>query len=61
MRNIGSLASIPVIVVTARDASIDREQAIQAGARAFFHKPPDGEDLLKAVRATLGNGFGEED
>jgi DNA-binding response OmpR family regulator len=59
MRNIGSLASIPVIVLTARDARINREQAIQAGARAFFHKPPDGEDFLKTVRATLGNGHGE--
>jgi DNA-binding response OmpR family regulator len=60
IRNIGSLASIPVIVVTARDARINRDQAIQAGARAFFHKPPDGGDLLKAVRATLGNGLGED-
>jgi DNA-binding response OmpR family regulator len=61
MRNIVSLSSIPVIVITARDARVNREQAVQAGARAFFHKPPDGEDLMKAVRATLGNGLGEED
>jgi DNA-binding response OmpR family regulator len=61
MRNIGSLSSIPVIVITARDATINREQAVQEGARAFFHKPPDGEELLKAVRVTLGNGLGENE
>ena len=49
-----SLEGVPVIVVTARDLSGERERIASAGAEAVFHKPIEHERLLAAVRATLG-------
>jgi DNA-binding response OmpR family regulator len=49
-----TLNSVPVIVVSARDAEANRPKALQAGAEAYFQKPADFEALLKAVRAALG-------
>ncbi len=46
--------SVPVIVLTGRDPSTNRERALNAGAKAFFLKPPDNEKLLAAVRKALG-------
>ena len=49
-----SLEGVPVIVVTARDLSGERERIASAGAEAVFHKPIEHDRLLAAVRATLG-------
>ncbi|MBM3817590.1 MAG: response regulator [Acidimicrobiia bacterium] len=49
-----TLNSVPVIVVSARDAEANRPKALQAGADAYFQKPADFEALLKAVRSALG-------
>lgn len=48
------LAVIPVIVVSARDPHANRERALQAGAKAFFQKPVDTEELLTVIRRCLG-------
>jgi DNA-binding response OmpR family regulator len=48
------LAVIPVIVISARDRRASRERALQAGARAFFQKPVNNDDLLAAIRQCLG-------
>ena len=47
------LASIPVIVLTARDPLPSRAQALNAGATAFFQKPVDNGRLLSAIRMSL--------
>jgi len=44
----------PIIVLTARDVASDMERAIKAGARAFFQKPADNDELLAAIRKALG-------
>jgi DNA-binding response OmpR family regulator len=44
---------IPVIVITAGDASINQERALKAGAEAFFQKPVDNRQLLVAIKAAL--------
>ena len=53
MKTLVSLACTPMIVVTAREAALERE-AIAAGAEAFFQKPADTDALLAAIRAALG-------
>lgn len=51
--NIDELASIPVIVLTARDAETHRELSLEAGAKAFFQKPVDHSELLASVEQIL--------
>jgi DNA-binding response OmpR family regulator len=47
------LSTIPVIVLTARDAQSSERRALEAGAVAFFQKPADNVELLDVIRATL--------
>jgi chemosensory pili system protein ChpA (sensor histidine kinase/response regulator) len=54
LANVDSLSSIPVIVLSARDPHTNKERALNAGAKAFFQKPADNEELLAAIRKTLG-------
>ncbi len=48
------LALIPVIVVSARDVQNNRQRALDAGARAYFRKPWNDDELLHAIARTLG-------
>ena len=50
-----ALATIPVIVLTARDPQTNEERSLKAGAAAFFQKPIDNNELLEVIRATLCN------
>ncbi|MDE2484970.1 MAG: response regulator transcription factor [candidate division NC10 bacterium] len=50
--------SIPVIVLTGRDPLTIRERALSAGAKAFFLKPPDNDELLAAIRNALAEREG---
>jgi two-component system KDP operon response regulator KdpE len=54
LQQAASLATIPVIVLTARDPQSNQERMLQAGATAFFQKPADNVEFLEAVRAALG-------
>jgi DNA-binding response OmpR family regulator len=47
------LSSIPVIVLTARNAEFNEQKTLQAGAIAFFQKPADNRELMTIIRATL--------
>jgi len=49
-----SLAVIPIIVVSGRDAAGNRERAIKAGAKVYLQKPVDNAELLAIIRQTLG-------
>lgn len=51
MRALPALASLPVLMLTARGQNRDREAAERAGATAFLAKPFANADLLAAVRA----------
>jgi DNA-binding response OmpR family regulator len=57
MERLGSLlpvAHIPIIILTARDISGNRERALNAGAQAFLQKPVDDDVLLETIRKVLG-------
>jgi len=58
MKSITSLASIPIIVLTARDPLTNKERALAAGARFFFHKPFDNIELLTAIEQAMGESQG---
>jgi DNA-binding response OmpR family regulator len=47
------LASIPVIVLTARDPQSTKDRIMKAGASVFLQKPPETAQLLTAIRAVL--------
>lgn len=53
LQQVASLASIPVIVLTARDPQFNRERTLKAGATAFIQKPADNNELLDAIHAAL--------
>lgn len=53
LQQTAELASIPVIVLTARDPQSTREKIMKAGASAFFQKPADNGKLLNAIRSVL--------
>lgn len=48
------LAHVPIIIITAADASTHQDRALKAGADAFFQKPVDNQQLLAAIRSALG-------
>lgn len=47
-------ALTPIIVVSARDAAATRDQALQAGAAAYFQKPVKTVEFLDTIRRALG-------
>ena len=56
MKSIASLAAVPVVVITARDASVNYDRAVAAGAAAFVQKPIDFDELLAKIDGLLGAG-----
>jgi DNA-binding response OmpR family regulator len=49
-----TLAMVPVIVVSARDVRANRDRALKAGAKAFFQKPWNDDELLASISGLLG-------
>jgi DNA-binding response OmpR family regulator len=54
MRSLASLVATPVIVLSAADPGGNEKRARDAGAVAFFQKPPDNHEFLAAIRKALG-------
>jgi DNA-binding response OmpR family regulator len=53
LKNITQLASVPVVVVSARSVEPNRERALQAGAKAYLRKPVDNDELLAVIHLAL--------
>jgi DNA-binding response OmpR family regulator len=53
LRASDGLSSIPVIVVSGRDRTANRDRALRAGAKAFLQKPVDNIHLLSTIRRAL--------
>jgi DNA-binding response OmpR family regulator len=52
--------SVPVIVLTARDAVVDRVSGLESGADDYVTKPFSFEELLARIRARLRSDRGPE-
>jgi len=52
-RVLADLATIPIIVVSARDVHGNKERALRAGAKAFVQKPWDDDELLQLIGQVL--------
>jgi len=50
--------SLPIIIISAFNDDDAESRAIEAGAKAFLHKPFDPTGLLNLVRKALGNEHG---
>ena len=49
------LSSVPVVVLTGRDEHPNKRRAEALGAKAFFQKPADNEQLLSRISTILEN------
>jgi two-component system, OmpR family, KDP operon response regulator KdpE len=49
-----TLARIPVVVVSGRDARGNRDRAVAAGAKAYLQKPVSNAELMAVIRQLLG-------
>jgi two-component system OmpR family response regulator len=54
LKQIPSLAVIPIIVVSARDGLGNQKRAYEAGAKAFLQKPVNDDELLAVIHQALG-------
>ena len=52
-RNLSRLALVPIIVLSGENSPEIKQRALQAGAEAFFTKPPNDEEFLAAVQQGL--------
>jgi DNA-binding response OmpR family regulator len=53
LKAIPHLGVIPVIVVSGRDPSLNRDRALEAGAKSFLRKPVDNDKLLDLIKKYL--------
>ena len=53
LRNDIRTLSIPVIILSARDPTLNRPKATTLGAKAFLQKPVDGVELMAEVQRQL--------
>jgi two-component system KDP operon response regulator KdpE len=50
-----SAAATPIIVISARSPEVYRDAALLAGAKDYFQKPFNNDDLMKAIHRELGD------
>jgi len=60
LRRLRKSSTVPVIMLTARDAVVDKVSGLDLGANDYITKPFQIEEVLARVRAALRNGGGEE-
>ena len=60
MHALPQLAGVPVIIISGRDPQRYRDEALAAGASAYLGKPLAMDDLVTAIRTSLGEEVGTE-
>ena len=53
IKSLTPIALTPIFIITALDALANEERSLEAGAKAFFQKPVDIDELLAAIERTL--------
>lgn len=59
-RELRAISSVPVIMVTARDAEIDKVVGLELGADDYVTKPYSSRELIARIRAVLRRNGGVE-
>ena len=54
LTSLAPTSATPIIIITGRDPSTNKQRALRAGAVAFLHKPFDNEELLATIQKALG-------
>jgi DNA-binding response OmpR family regulator len=54
LKELASFEAPPTIMLSARNPDGNRTKALKAGAVAYFQKPPNTQEFLRAVRQALG-------
>jgi len=54
VRRMDEAKHIPIIIITGGDPAAYKNRSLAAGAAAFFHKPINNDELLAAIRQSLG-------
>lgn len=54
LKGLADTGAIPVIVLSARNPAENEKRVLDAGAVAFFQKPPDNHEFMGAIRHALG-------
>ena len=57
VKQLSSTVNIPVIVVSARPLDVYKQAALLAGAKDYFQKPYDNDDLISAIQRELTVAF----
>ena len=55
LKRMGDENPAPIIIVSGSDSPKSRTRALSAGAVAYFQKPVDSEELLKAIQEAVGD------
>jgi DNA-binding response OmpR family regulator len=58
MKGLTEFTATPVIVLSGQDPGANEQRVRDAGATAFFQKPPANHELLAAIRHALGETNG---
>ena len=61
LRRLRRVSDVPVIMLTARDAVVDKVAGLDGGANDYITKPFAIEELLARIRAALRNNLNGED
>jgi two-component system KDP operon response regulator KdpE len=59
IRRLTELVAIPVIILSAWDPADNMRRSLDAGAIAFFQKPPENHEFLAAIRHALGESIAQ--
>ena len=59
IRRLTDLVAIPVIILSAWDPADNMRRSLDAGAIAFFQKPPENHEFLAAIRHALGESIAQ--
>jgi two-component system KDP operon response regulator KdpE len=54
LKELTSFQVPPTIMLSARNPDGNKSKALKAGATAYFQKPPNTQDFLRAIREALG-------
>ena len=54
LRDLSEMDGIPVILITAREPSINRKRAADEHAFAYFQKPFNDDELLASIESAVG-------